>query len=72
MTGAEKSVCKVRGITLKYNASQLVNFENIKAMILVRDEKETITVHTQSKIKRKRVKDGDGRVNIVSEPEVKT
>jgi len=30
----EKSVCKVRGITLNYHASKLVNFEVIKAMIL--------------------------------------
>jgi len=51
VTGAEKTVCK---ITLNYKASQLVNFEKIKAMILGRDEKETIKVHTQRKIKRKR------------------
>ena len=72
VTGAEKAVCKVRGITLNYNASQLVNFEKIKAMISGRDEKETITIRTQGKIKRKRGKDGDGRVNIISEPEDKT
>jgi len=72
VTGAEKTVCKVRGITLNYNASQLVNFEKVKATNLGRDEKETITVHTKSKIKRKRGKDGDGRVNIISEPEDKT
>ena len=30
VTGAEKTVCKVRGITLNYRASQLVNFEKIK------------------------------------------
>ena len=41
-------------------------------MILGRNEKETITVHTERKIKRKRGKDGDGRVNIISEPEDKT
>ena len=29
-----KTVCKVRGITLNYNASQLVNFDVIKDMIL--------------------------------------
>ena len=62
----------MRGITLNYSASQLVNFEKIKAMILGRDEKETITVHTERKIKRKRGKYGDGRVNIISEPEDKT
>jgi len=41
-------------------------------MILRRNEKETVIVHTASKIKRKRGKDGDGRVNIISEPEDKT
>ena len=60
------------GITFNYNASHLVHFEKMKQMILRRDEKETITVHTASKIKRKRGKDGDGRVNIISEPEAKT
>ena len=72
MTGAEKTVCNVTGITLNYSASQLENFEKIKAMILGRDEKETITVHTERKIKRKRGNDSDGRVNIISEPEDKT
>ena len=72
VTGAEKTVCKVRGITLNYSASQIVNFEKIKAMILGRDEKKTIIVHTERKIKRKRGKDGDGRVNIISETEDKT
>jgi len=32
VTGAEKTICKVRGITLYYSASRLVNFEKIKAM----------------------------------------
>jgi len=41
VTKAEKTVCKVRGITLNYNASELVNFETIKEMILRGDEKET-------------------------------
>jgi len=30
VTGECKTVCKLRGITLKYSASQLVNFEKIK------------------------------------------
>jgi hypothetical protein len=50
-TGEGKTVCKVRGITLNYNASQLVNFDKIKEMILKGDEQETVTVHTQKKIK---------------------
>ena len=32
-TAEQKTVCKVRGITLNYNASQLVNFDKIKEMI---------------------------------------
>ena len=27
VTGEEKTICKVRGITLNYSASQLVNFK---------------------------------------------
>jgi len=45
-TGERKTVCKVRGITLNYNASQLVNFEVIKDMILGKTETEQVTVHT--------------------------
>jgi len=33
-TDEKKLVCKVRGITLNYNASKLVNFEHIKDTIL--------------------------------------
>jgi len=70
--GEEKSVCKVRGITLNYSASQLVNFECIRRMILrgVGDETDTVTVHTERKIKRKR--GNGGRVQIVTELEDKT
>jgi len=54
MTGGrgekEKTVCKVRGITLNYNASKLVNFERIKDMILKSGieppESIIINVHT--------------------------
>ena len=70
-TRAKKTVCKVRGITLNGSASQLVNFERIKYMILKGTEQDTVTVHTERKIKRKRGKDGDGRVIITSEPEDK-
>ena len=69
MTGEEKTVCKVRGIALNYSASELVNFESMKHMILKGDGTETVTVHTARKIKRKRGKDGNGRVQIVKEPE---
>jgi hypothetical protein len=71
VTGEQKTVCKVRGITLNYNTLQLVNFDAIKNMILNRDIKETITVHTARKIKRQRGRNGDGNINIISEPEDK-
>ena len=54
VTGEEKTVCNVRGTTLNYSASQLVNFESIRRMILrdVGGETDTVTVHTERKIKR--------------------
>jgi hypothetical protein len=33
-TGERDTVCKVRGITLNYSASRLVNFDDIRDMIL--------------------------------------
>ena len=72
MTGEEKTVCKVRGITLNYSASQLVNFESIIRMILRGvggSQTDTVTVLTERKIERK---SGNGRVQIVPEPEEKT
>ena len=69
VTGEEKTVCNVRGITLNYSASQLVNFESIRRMILRGGKTDTVTVHTERKIKRKRE---NGRVQIVTEPEDKT
>jgi len=72
VTGEEKTVCKVRGITLNYSASQLVNFESIRRMILrgVGGETDTVTVHTERKIERKR--GNCGMAQIVTEPEDKT
>jgi len=72
VTGEISTVCKVRGITLNYNPSQLVNFERLKQMILRGTETDTVTVHTERKIKRKRCRDDDGRIRIVTEPEDKT
>ena len=40
-------------------------------MILRGTETDTVTVHTARKIKRKRGKDGDGRIRNVTEPEDK-
>ena len=68
MTGEQQTVCKVRGIPLNYNASRLVNFDKIRDMILNRDDRETVTVRTEKKIKRKR---DDRGVNIITEPERK-
>jgi hypothetical protein len=49
-----KTVCKVRGITLNYAFSELVNFDLFKNMVLNVNETATVTVHTDKKIKRKR------------------
>jgi len=68
-TGESKTVCKVRGITLNYSASQLVNFEKIKDMILSKKDDETVIVRTENDIKRKKI---NGGVNLISEPEDKT
>ena len=68
VTGERKQVCKVRGITLNYNASRLVNFDVIRDMIL--KEGPVMTVHSDHKIKRKRKSEG-GIVSIVTEPEDK-
>ena len=68
LTVRAATVCKVRGITLNYNAKQLVNFDVIKAMILGTRE-PTVTVHTEKKIKCKR--NGGDTVAIVTEPEDK-
>ena len=66
-----QTVCKVRGITLNYNASQSVNFGVIKGMILNREHSHTVTVNTEHKIKQKRNL-RDGIVSIITEPEDKT
>ena len=69
-TGESKTVCKVRGITINYSASQLANSENIKDMILSKKEDdETVIVRTENKIKRNKV---DGGVHLISEREDKT
>jgi hypothetical protein len=48
-----KRVCKVRGITLNYNASKLVNFDVIRKMILNgARSRDVMTVHTDKKMKR--------------------
>jgi len=64
-TGESKTVCTVRGVTLNYSASQLVNFAKIKDMILSKNVDETVIVHTKNKIKRKKI---DGGVHLISKP----
>ena len=66
----KKTVCKFRGITLNYNASQLVNFDVMKDMILYQEPSHTVTVHTEHKIKRNRNL-WEGIVSIITEPEDK-
>jgi len=68
-TGENKTVCEVRGITLNYNASQLVNFAKIIDMILSKKDDETVIVHTKNKDQATKIDDG---VNLISEPEDKT
>ena len=52
VTGASRTVCKVRGITVNYSASKLVHFDVIRDMILKGDEPPVINVQTEYKIKR--------------------
>ena len=68
--GRSETVCKVRGITLNYTASQLVNFDVIRDMILNREPDSVVVVHTDHKIKRKKRR-SKGAVSIITEPEDK-
>ena len=43
VTGNRETVCEVRGITLKYSASQTINFDVNKAFVLRGDGSETVT-----------------------------
>ena len=50
----KKTVCKVRGITLNYSISQLVNFDVIRDMILktgrTTTDDDVVTVHPDKKL----------------------
>ena len=48
-----KIACKVRCVTLNYKASQLVNFDTVKDLLLNSRSNSTVTVHKDKKIKRK-------------------
>jgi hypothetical protein len=52
-TDVTKTVCKVRGITLNYSASTMVNFDVIRKMVLKGGPRDVVTVHTDKNIKRK-------------------
>jgi hypothetical protein len=67
-TGERETVCKVRGITLNYSTSKLVNFDVKRYMILRADESDKVMVHTENKIKRKRA---GGRIDILTSPKIK-
>jgi hypothetical protein len=67
-SGNVQTVCKLRGFTVNYNASRLVNFDVIKNMTLNGGHGDTVTVHTDKKIKRK--KRGKVVANV-TEPEEK-
>jgi hypothetical protein len=69
VTDERKTICKVRGFTLNYSASRLVNFDRIRDMILKQRTEESVTVHTDHKMKRKRTAEGGGGVSIITEPE---
>jgi len=68
VTGDVKTVCIVRGITINYKASQLVNFQSIKDLVLNDLPNSIVMVRTDKKIKRKII---DVRVSMVTEPEDK-
>jgi len=65
-TDERKTIYKVRGITLNYNASRLINFDAIRDIILGKGE-PAVNVHTEKKNKCKRK--GGGSVAIFTEPE---
>jgi hypothetical protein len=66
-----RTVGKVRGITLNYNASQLVNFDVFKDMI-INGEPDMVMVRTDKKIKKKkmgRTEGGCAGISLITEPE---
>ena len=56
-TNTNKETCKVRGFTLNYTNSQLINFESVKQIVTDLRTSSTITIRNPNKIcrdKRKR------------------
>ena len=68
MRDERKTIRKVRGLTLNYNASELVSSDVIRDMIL-KEMEGTVTVHTAKKIKPRR--EGGEVVSVITEAEDK-
>ena len=68
VTGNREKICKVRGISLNYSASQTVNFDVMNALVLRGENTEKVIVHIERKLKRKRA---DGKIHIATESEDK-
>jgi hypothetical protein len=66
--GERETVCKVRGITLNYSPSKLLNFDVIRDMILRADESDKVMVHTENKTKPRRA---GGWIDTITEPKDK-
>jgi hypothetical protein len=71
-----RTICKVQGITLNYGTLQQLNFDVIWDMVMkvIGEDVAPVTVHTEKKIKRKkldRANEGAGwtPVTVVTEPE---
>lgn len=62
--GNELTTCKVRGLTLNYQVSQIVNFETVKNFVL-KDNPDPIIVHYPTKIARRHY------CEVVTKPMVK-
>jgi len=63
-----KTICKVRGIYLDYNASQPLNCNETKDIILRGKPGDVVTVHNDKKIERKRQEgliQGMGRISYL-------
>ena len=56
-TNKGNETCKVRGFTLNFTNSQLINFESVKTLLIDPSEKLTITVTNPHKICRDKEKE---------------
>ncbi|XP_035219689.1 uncharacterized protein LOC118192782 isoform X2 [Stegodyphus dumicola] len=65
-TATGKTCCKVRGFSLNFRNSQLLNFEAIKSLVCSLDQKDVIALHNPSKITRE-----PKRRKVVNKPETK-